>query len=85
MVDAVSMAVQRTVWWVYEGTRGGTGGDLVGVVGGAWRRWGLCTGDTGVRMAVLGSVWWEYWGRAAVLGSSMVGVLGTPDGTGVSP
>ena len=27
-----------TVWWVYWGTRGGTGDDVMGVVGGAWRR-----------------------------------------------
>ena len=80
MRDREGVVVRWTIWWVYWGTRGDTGDGVMGVVEGAWRRWELCTGDTGVRMAVLGSVWWEYLGRAAVLGSSMVSMVGVLGG-----
>ena len=40
------MAALGTVYWEYWGTRGGTGDNMVGVQGDAWRYWG--------------AVWWEY-------------------------
>ena len=58
------------------GARGGTGDDVVGVVGDAWRRCGLCTGDAVVRVAVLGLVWWEYWGTRGGTGEQYGGSIG---------
>ena len=38
MGDGDGVVVRWTVWWVYRGTRGGTGDGVMGVEEGTWRR-----------------------------------------------
>ena len=35
------MAVVWTICWEYWGTHGGNGGSMVGILGDAWRYWGV--------------------------------------------
>ena len=67
------------------GTHGGTGDNMVRVMGDAWRYWGQYTEDAGIRMAVLGTIWWEYGGMRGDTGEQYGGctrgrlaVLGCP-------
>ena len=53
------MTVLGTIWCKYVGTHGGTGPNMVGVLGDAWRYWGQYGGSAQGRMAVLGTIWWE--------------------------